>query len=93
MSWTLCLFVAGCLPREPLYQSLQDFVDLGLADNVWQEKGAAIVATVDSLGDKLKPELCAGWLAYIRETYQDGAGAAAAAPSVGEDTFGVFGTV
>ena len=36
------------------------------------------------IGDKFKPELCAGWLAYIRETYSDGAAAAAAAP-VGED--------
>jgi hypothetical protein len=36
------------------------------------------------LGDKFKPELCAGWLEYISKTYLGGAVAAAA--SMGEDT-------
>ncbi len=47
-------------------------VDLRIADHVWQEKGAAIAASIDGLGDKFKPELRAAWLAYIRETYPDG---------------------
>ena len=51
---------------------LQVRIDLGIADHVWQEKRAAIAATIDLLGDKFKPELRAGWLAYIRKSYQDG---------------------
>jgi hypothetical protein len=47
-------------------------VELGIADHVWQEKRAAIAATVDALGDRFKAELRAGWLAYIRETYPYG---------------------
>ncbi len=62
-------------------------VDLGIADHVWQAKCAAIAATVYALGDNFKPDSRAGWLAYIRDTYPDEAGAAAAAPSVGEDAF------
>jgi hypothetical protein len=41
-------------------------VELGITDHVWQDKRAAIAATIDELGDKFKPELRAGWLAYIR---------------------------
>ena len=43
-----------------------------MADHVWQEKRAAIAASIDGLGDKFKHELRATWLAYIRETYPDG---------------------
>jgi hypothetical protein len=46
--------------------------DLGIADNVWQEQRAVIASTIDALGDRFKPELRAGWLAYIRENYPDG---------------------
>ncbi len=46
-------------------------VDVGIADHDWQEKRAAIAASIDGLGDKFKPELRAAWLAYIRETYPD----------------------
>ena len=62
---------------------MQVRIDLGIADHVWQEKRAAIAATIDQLGDKFKPELHAGWLAYIRKTYPDGP--AAASDIVGED--------
>ncbi len=48
---------------------LQVCVNLGIADHVWQEKRAAIAASIDGLGDKFKPELRAAWMAYIRETY------------------------
>ncbi len=63
---------------------MQIRIDLGIADHVWQEQRAAIASIVDALGDKFKPELRDGWLAYIRKTYPDGAAAAVAAP-VGED--------
>ncbi len=55
-------------------------VKLGIADHVyvWQEKRAAIAATVDALGDRFKPELRTGWLAYIREFYSNGPVAPAA---------------
>ena len=43
-------------------------IDIGIADHVWQDKRAKIAAAIDLLGDKFKPELRAGWLAYIRET-------------------------
>ncbi len=59
-------------------------VAVWIAYHVWQEKRAAIAATVDALGDKFKPELRAGWLAYIRKTYPDGPAAPAA--TVGEET-------
>jgi hypothetical protein len=66
----------------------QVHVELGIADHAWQEKRAAIAATVDALpvGDSLrfKAELRAGWLAYICETYPDGPVARAA--TVGEET-------
>ncbi len=51
---------------------LQVRVELGIADHVWQEKRAAVAASIDGLGDTFKPELRAAWLAYIRETYPDG---------------------
>ncbi len=57
-------------------------VELGIADHVWQEKHAAIAWTTDALGDRFKPELRTGWLAYIREIYSDGPVAPAA--TVGE---------
>ncbi len=57
---------------------------LYVTDHIWQEKSTAFAATVDALGDKFKPKLHAGWLAYIHETYPDGAAEAAA--SMGEDT-------
>ncbi len=63
---------------------MQVCIDLRIAYHVWQKKRAAIAATIDQLGDKYKPELRAGWLAYIRETYPDGP--AAASDIVGEDT-------
>jgi hypothetical protein len=47
-------------------------VDFGIADHVWQEKRAAIAASIIGLGYKFKPELRSAWLAYIRETYPDG---------------------
>jgi hypothetical protein len=46
--------------------------DLGIADNVWQEQRAVIASTIDALGDRFKPELRAGWLEYIRQSYPDG---------------------
>ncbi len=50
----------------------QVHVDLRIAYHVWQEKRAAIAASIDGLDDKVKPELRAAWLAYISETYADG---------------------
>jgi hypothetical protein len=50
----------------------QVHADLGLAYNIWQEQRAVIASTIDGLGDRFKPELRAGWLAYIRENYPDG---------------------
>ncbi len=63
---------------------LQVRVELGIAGHVWQEKLAAIAETVDALGDRFKPELRTGWLAYIRETHPDGPVAPDA--TVGEET-------
>ena len=63
---------------------LQLRVDLGIADHVWQEKRDAIAMTVNSLDDEFKPAMRAGWLAYIRKTYPDGA--AAAVDAIGEGT-------
>ena len=64
---------------------MQVRIDLGIADHVWQEKRAAIAATIDQLGDRFKPELRAGSLAYICKTYPDGP--AVASDIVGEDAF------
>ncbi len=65
-------------------------VAVGIANHVWQEKHAAIAATVDALGDRSKPELRAGWLGYIRETYPDWPVAPAA--FVGEEKFSAMNT-
>ena len=62
---------------------MQVRIDIRIADHVWQEKRAAIAATIDQLGDKFKPELRPGWLVYISKTYPDGP--AAASDIVGED--------
>jgi hypothetical protein len=62
----------------------QLFVDLGIADHVWQEKRDAIAKTVDALGDEFQPAMRACWPAYIRKTYPDGA--AAAVDAIGEGT-------
>jgi hypothetical protein len=51
---------------------LQVCVDLGIANHVWQEKRSAIASSINGSGDKFKPELCAAWLAYTRETYPHG---------------------
>ncbi len=69
---TIKLFI--CIIRIILILSiiLQVRVELGIADHVWQEKCAAIAASIDGLSDKFKPELHAAWLACIRETYPDG---------------------
>ncbi len=58
----------------------QIHVELGIADHVWQETRAAIAETVDALGDRFKPELRTGWLAYICQTYPDAALGEAPAP-------------
>ena len=47
-------------------------VDIGIPDHVWQEQRAVIASSIDGLGDRFKPELRAGWLAYIRQNYPDG---------------------
>ena len=47
-------------------------IDLRIPDYVWQEKRAGLAASIDGLGDRFKPELRAGWLAYIRQNYPDG---------------------
>ncbi len=51
---------------------MQVHVDFRIVNHVWQEKRAAIAASINGLGDKIKPELRAAWLAYIPETYLDG---------------------
>ena len=47
----------------------QDRSDLGLADHVLQDKHAAFAATVDNLGDGLRPAHRNGWLVYIKKVY------------------------
>jgi hypothetical protein len=64
-------------------------INTGIADHVWQDKRAKIAATIDHLGDKFKPELRAGWLAYIRENYPDGP--VAASDIMGEDVLELDG--
>jgi hypothetical protein len=51
---------------------LQVYVEFGIPNHVWQEKRL----------DKFKPEVRAGWLSYIRETYP--VGPVAAADSTGD---------
>jgi hypothetical protein len=48
-------------------------VELGIADHIWLDKRAAIAQTVDAFGVDLKPAMRAGWMAYIRKVYRDGA--------------------
>ena len=51
---------------------MQFIIDLEIPDNVWKEKRPVVATSIDGLGDKLKPELHAAWLAYISETYPYG---------------------
>ncbi len=59
--------------------------DLGLADQVWQDKRATIAKNVDDLGDQFRPAMRAGWLSYIRKAYPD-SDASDAGPPVGQGT-------
>ncbi len=36
------------------------------------EQRATIASSIDGLGDRFRPELRVGWLAYIRQNYPDG---------------------
>ena len=45
---------------------------MSILDHVWTEQRAIIASSFDGLGDRFKPELRAGWLAYIRQNYPDG---------------------
>ena len=48
-------------------------VELGMVDHIWLDKRADIAQTVDALGVDFKPAMHAGWMAYIRKVYRDGA--------------------
>ena len=63
------LFIASILIISIMSQVR---VDLGIPDHVWQEQRAVIASSIDGLGDRFKPELRAGWLAYIRQNYPYG---------------------
>ena len=63
------LFIASILIISIMSQVR---VDLGIPDHVWQEQRAVIASSINGLGDRFKPELRAGWLAYIRQNYPDG---------------------
>jgi hypothetical protein len=60
----LLIFLISIIPIILIMSQVR--VAVGIADHVWQEKRAAISATVDGLGDRFKPELRAGWLASVR---------------------------
>ena len=62
-------------------------MELGIADHIWLAKRAAIAQTVDELGDNFKPAMRAGWMAYIRKAYPDGA--ASGRIAVGQGQLGV----
>ena len=53
---------------------------------MWQDKRTLITQSVDSLGDKFRPAMRAGWLSYIRRVYPDD-GEPDAGLAVGEGTF------
>ena len=63
------LFIASILIISIMSQVR---VDLGIPDHVWQEQRAVIASSINGLGDRFKPELRAGWLAYIRQNYPNG---------------------
>ena len=51
---------------------------------MWQDKRAAIAQTVDALGNRFRPAMRAGWLAYIKNAYPNGV--AYVTQSVGQGT-------
>jgi hypothetical protein len=65
----------------------QIHTDLGISDNVWVNKSAAIAKQVEDLTDHSDQFSCAmqkGWLAYIRKTYSANADEYEAAMGQGE---------
>ena len=44
-------------------------IDRGISDEIWIAKRRVLAKTVDNLGDRFRPTLHAGWLAYIKQTY------------------------
>jgi hypothetical protein len=45
---------------------------------MWQEQRADIAQSVEALGDKFRPAMCAGWLKYIQTAYAAGPASTAA---------------
>ncbi len=50
--------------------------------HIWVDKRAAIAKRVDNLGDKFRPAMRTGWLAYIKKTYS--ANAVQHGPALGQ---------
>ncbi len=64
--------------------SFQVSVELSIEDRVLKDTSANIAYSVDSLCDHFCPLFCAGWLAYINNTY--GANQPRQAQSVGQES-------
>ncbi len=61
--------------------------DLGIPDDIWVDKRAAIANRVEDLGDQsdqLRPAMQKGWLAFIRKNYSADADEFEAAMGQGE---------
>ena len=44
-------------------------IDLSIPVHIWANKRAAIAKQVDDMGDRFRPAMRKGWLAYITKTY------------------------
>ena len=59
-------------------------IDMGLADNVWQNKCSAIAQEVDGLDLQFRQAFRDGWLKYIKDTCAAQAEETAVGPSIGQ---------
>ncbi len=62
---------------------IQVRIDVGLADHVWQNKRTDIAQEVDGLGAQFRSAMLAGWLKYLKDTYEAQQEEGAIGPSIG----------
>jgi hypothetical protein len=62
---------------------IQVRMELGLADHVWQNKRTDIAQEVDGLGAQFRSAMLAGWLKYLKDTYEAQQDEGVIGPSIG----------
>ena len=65
-----------------LFELYQVRREQGIAENVWEDKRAAIASEIDDLGDGYRNILRAGWVNYLENKTAHGSKTAQCVPTV-----------